>query len=117
MAKIDQHQTQDPDSSPRHDAVDSTHRDRRMEDRLPMLGDVTVKFSGKPVVGSGQNISHEGVYFVAEGAVKVQVVLQGRDEPIAGHVVRVAIMGDGKTGIAVVFDQPVEDEPLEDEPA
>lgn len=82
-------------------------QDRRGEDRRPLTGEVIVRFSDTPLEGSGQNISPEGVYFVSEGAVRVRVWLEGRDEPVEGSLVRVATMGDGKTGIAVAFDQEV----------
>jgi hypothetical protein len=42
------------------------------------------------------------VFFIAEGAVRVLVQVEDR-EPIPAEVVRMTSMGDGKTGIAVVF--------------
>ncbi len=77
--------------------------ERRGEDRQPLGGQVVVRFDDIPLIGSGQNLSQEGVFFVADGAVQVLVQLEGRD-PIVGEVVRMTSMGDGKTGIAVAFN-------------
>ena len=78
--------------------------DRRGEDRQPLGGQVVVRFDDVPLIGSGQNLSQEGVFFVAEGSVQVIVQLEGRDL-IVGEVVRMTSMGDGRTGIAVTFNQ------------
>ncbi len=78
--------------------------ERRGGDRQPLVGNVVVRFDDIPLIGSGQNVSPEGVFFVADGAVRVQVQMEGRD-PVVGEVVRVTSMGDGKTGIAVVFPE------------
>ena len=79
--------------------------ERRGEDRQPLGGQVVVRFDAVPLIGSGQNLSPEGVFFVADAAVQVLVQLEGRDT-IVGEVVRMTSMGDGKTGIAVTFNQP-----------
>lgn len=79
-----------------------TETDRRGGNRQALGGHVVVRFDDVPLVGSGQNISPDGVFFVAEGAVRVLVQLEG-EEPVVGEVVRMTSMGDGKTGIAVAF--------------
>jgi hypothetical protein len=80
-------------------------QERRGGDRQPLMGEVVVSFEDSPLIGSGQNASPEGVFFVAEGAVRVQVQLEGR-EPVVGEVVRMTSMGNGKIGIAVAFPDP-----------
>ena len=82
----------------------SVEDERRGEGREPFGGQVVIRFDNVPLVGSGENISHEGVYFVAKGAVRVLVQMEGQ-EPLVGQVVRMTSMGNGQTGIAVVFDE------------
>lgn len=84
-----------------HQDQDQDH-ERRGGDRQPLAGNVVVRFDDVPLVGSGQNTSPEGVFFVADGAVRVRVQVAGQD-PVVGEVVRMTSMGNGKTGIAVVF--------------
>ncbi len=86
--------------------------ERRGEDRQPLAGQVVVRFDDVPLIGSGQNLSQEGVFFVADGAVRVMVQMEGRDT-VVGEVVRMTSMGDGRTGIAVAFLPPISNpEPL-----
>jgi len=87
-----------------HNQTKQSDQERRGGDREPLAGNVVVRFDDIPLIGSGQNISPEGVFFVAEGAVRVRVQMAG-GEPVVGEVVRVTSMGDGRTGIAVVFPE------------
>ena len=73
-------------------------------DRQPLAGNVVVRFDDVPLIGSGPNVSPVGVFFVAEGAVRVRVQMDGQD-PVVGEVVRMTSMGNGRTGIAVVFPE------------
>lgn len=77
--------------------------ERRTGDRVPMDGPVTVSFDQQQVVGPGQNVSEEGVFFIAEAKIKVRVHLDGTDEWRSAEVVRVQTMGDGQLGMAVRF--------------
>lgn len=86
-----------------HNEAES-EEDRRTNERRPLAGKVVVWFDEVPYTGSGLNVSPEGVFFIADGAVRVWVQLEGRD-PVAGEVVRVASMGNGQTGIAVAFPE------------
>ena len=61
------------------------------------------------MTGSGQNISREGVFFLAEGRVPVHVEIEGRAGSIAGELVRIENMGSGMVGIAVKFDAAHDD--------
>jgi hypothetical protein len=84
----------------------STSIDNRRDPRLPLDGEVTVEFERGSIVGSGQNISQQGVFFTAAGSLPVTVRIAGRDEVVAGELVRVESMGDGRIGIAVRFAAP-----------
>ncbi len=81
-----------------------TQRGRRRSERRPLDGPVVVWFDDTPLVGSGQNVSEDGVFFVADGGVKVRVQIEGKEQ-VVGEVVRVTSMGHGKTGIAVAFQK------------
>jgi len=77
--------------------------DRRVIERVPMEGSVTVFFDEQQVIGPGQNMSEEGVFFVAEAALRVRVLIDGSDEWRDGEIVRVQSMGEGNLGMAVRF--------------
>jgi len=76
--------------------------DRRGSGRRPCATDVTVVFDDGPLVGPSENLSREGVFFVARASLRVRVKV-GDDEWIEGEVVRVQSMGDGNVGLAVKF--------------
>ena len=48
-------------------------------------------------------MSAQGVYFTTAGAVRVNVQVPGNPVAMAGELVRVESMGDGRLGIAVRF--------------
>jgi len=79
--------------------------DRRAE-RHELGGRVTIRFGGDVLVGDGQNISEQGVFFVAQGRIPVEVEVEGRDGVFRGEVVRTENMGGGQVGVAVKFDEP-----------
>ena len=66
---------------------------------------VTITIQTDEIVGPGQNMSSQGVFFVADTSLKVSVSIQGVAEPVEGHLVRVQQMGEGKLGIAVRFTE------------
>ena len=70
-----------------------------------MEENVTIKISTDEIVGPGQNMSAQGVFFVADTSLKVSVSIQGVAQPVEGHLVRVQQMGEGKLGIAVRFTE------------
>jgi hypothetical protein len=76
--------------------------ERRASDRQDCAGPVAVRFVEAQLVGPGANNSSEGVFFVAQGAVRVQVRL-GDGEWREGELVRAQSMGEGKVGLAVRF--------------
>jgi hypothetical protein len=86
-----------------HDEERTVVGERRSERRGVLDGTVTVRFAEQQIVGPGQNISHNGVFFVADGALQVLVELPGDDGWRRGEVMRVQSMGEGKIGIAVRF--------------
>ena len=67
---------------------------------------MSIRFSRDALVGNGQNISEQGVFFVAEGRVVVEVEIEGREGVLQGELVRTENMGSGSVGIAVKFDEP-----------
>ena len=77
--------------------------DRRSPPREPLEGDVVVEVDATRIVGPGQNISDDGVFFIADAAIPVKVRLEGSAEVRTGELVRVESMGGGKVGIAVRF--------------
>jgi hypothetical protein len=77
--------------------------ERRSFDREPMEGTVTVRFAEQEIVGPGQNMSDEGVFFVADGALRVKIQVDGRGTWREGEVVRVQSMGEGRLGMAIRF--------------
>ena len=79
--------------------------ENRRSERIEMDSQVTIRFSGEQLVGNGQNISEQGVFFVAEGRVPVEVQIEGRDGVLTGELVRTENMGAGFVGIAVKFDE------------
>lgn len=81
--------------------------DGRRESRQPLTGQVTITFAADPIHGPGQNISAQGLYFTAEGSLRVQVQVEGRAEPIPAELVRAETMGNGRMGIAVRFLTPM----------
>lgn len=77
--------------------------ERRRTERGPLAGRVTVEMAPEPIVGPGQNISEEGVFFVAETSLRVRVKIDGEERWLDGEVVRVQSMGEGRVGMAIKF--------------
>lgn len=81
----------------------STGVDSRRGERVPLEGAVTVELDAAVIAGSGQNISPQGVFFTADGALPVRVRIHGSEHGVRGELVRYESMGDGRVGIAVRF--------------
>ena len=77
----------------------------RCDPRVDLGERVTIHFEGGCIVGPGQNLSAQGVFFTAAASLPVTVRIDGRDEVVRGELVRVETMGDGRVGIAVRFVQ------------
>jgi hypothetical protein len=71
-----------------------------------MAEQVTITFTCRSIVGPGQNISAQGVFFVADTSIPVDVRIDGVESAVAGELVRVQSMGEGRVGIAVRFVGP-----------
>jgi hypothetical protein len=82
-----------------------TARGSRRAERAALDAPVTITFEAGSIVGPGQNISHEGVYFTAEATLPVTVRVDGRE--VRGHLVRFESMGNGRIGVAIRFTEPV----------
>lgn len=88
-----------------HDTNKSAGIEARREPRVEHEGQVTIELAAGALIGSGQNISTQGVFFSVDGSLPVVVRIEGKAEPIAGRLVRLESMGEGRIGIAVRFDQ------------
>lgn len=80
--------------------------DNRRDPRVDLSQQVTIRFDAGSIVGPGQNISLQGVFFTATASIPVTVAIDGKDEVVRGELVRVETMGDGRVGIAVRFLAP-----------
>lgn len=78
----------------------------RRDPRVDLTEQVTIRFEAGSIVGPGQNISQQGVFFTAAASIPVTVRIAGKDEVVYGELVRVETMGDGRVGIAVRFVAP-----------
>lgn len=87
---------------------DKLTTERRRPERRALEGEVVISFDSPTLIGPGQNISAQGVFFVTDGTLPVRVRVEGQDVDVAGEVVRVESMGDGKLGVAVRFSDPVD---------
>jgi hypothetical protein len=76
---------------------------RRQGPRVGMIENVSVEIAPATIVGPGENISAQGLYFVGDALIPVTVRINGVSEPVRGELVRVQSMGDGRLGIAVRF--------------
>lgn len=81
----------------------------RTSPRVEFESKVTIRFEADSIVGSGENVSDQGVFFVVDGVVPVTVEIEGRDGPLIGELVRVETMAQGQVGIAVKFDERHDD--------
>ncbi|MEZ5962328.1 MAG: hypothetical protein R3F56_00650 [Planctomycetota bacterium] len=77
--------------------------ERRRDFRQSLAGTVTVRLQAQDIVGPGENVSPDGVFFVAEAALPVEVILPGTSEVRQGELVRVTQMGAGRVGVAIRF--------------
>lgn len=84
-------------------ADDSETAERRQDTRRDLAGKVTVRLPAQGLVGPGENVSPDGVFFVADAALQVEVTLPGESEPRRGELVRLTAMGEGRVGIAIKF--------------
>ncbi len=80
--------------------------EHRRDPRVAMDRQVTLEFAAGAIVGPGQNISQQGVFFTAVGGLPVTVHIDGEPVPLKGELVRFESMGEGRVGIAVRFAEP-----------
>jgi hypothetical protein len=83
--------------------------ENRRDPRIELAEQVTIRFEAGEIVGPGQNISLQGVFFTAPASIPVTVRIAGKSEVVRGELVRVETMGDGRVGIAVRFVAPQPD--------
>lgn len=77
--------------------------DVREHARTGFDAEVAIELDAAVLVGSGQNVSAQGIYFTAEGVIPVRVRLGTAPDLVAGELVRVENLGDGRIGLAVRF--------------
>lgn len=77
--------------------------ERRSQERAPLCSNVTVAFADQEVIGPGQNMSDEGVFFIADASLRVKIQVEDSEEWREGEVVRVQSMGEGRLGMAIRF--------------
>ena len=82
----------------------NTSINTRRAERVEFEGTVIIRVDSEAIVGSGQNVSPQGVFFVSEVPIKVKVEIPGRAGIMTGELVRIENMGAGAVGIAVKFD-------------
>jgi hypothetical protein len=75
----------------------------RQTPRVDLSSDVTIQLGETTLVGSGDNISLQGVFFTTDEPITVSVQVADHGE-VRGKLVRLESMGDGRFGIAVRFD-------------
>lgn len=85
-----------------HEANANASIDHRRGPRSEFEGRVTLRFELPSVAGEGRNIAEQGVYLTT-AQLPVTVEIEGHDHPIAGHLLRVESLGEGRFGIAVRF--------------
>ena len=76
----------------------------RVHPRVDLEGEVAIELAAAVLTGSGENISQQGVYLTAQGAIPVRARLPG-GEVVAGELVRVENLGAGRIGLAVRFHE------------
>ena len=89
---------------------DLTPDTNRGTERQPLPDEVTVAIESVTLRGSGENVSHSGVFFIADEVIRVRVSIGGKI--VDGDLVRVESHGHGRTGIAIRFDEASEPLPL-----
>ena len=87
------------------DSIPHSSTNRQFE-RVGFDSTVTIRLAGDAIVGSGQNVSGQGVFFVSEASIPVSIEIDGRPGTLAGELVRIENMGEGLLGIAVKFEDP-----------
>jgi hypothetical protein len=84
--------------------------DRRLRPRSSVLRVVRLAFEPGEFQGSSANVSSDGLYFFAEGSVRVTLRLEGGRTPVEakGRLVRAESVNPTKVGFAVRFDEPLD---------
>lgn len=88
---------QPPDSTP------STGPERRGGDREPTCESATLMPSAGSLGVSVENVSRGGLFAVLQGALELEIKLQGEAEPRRIRLVRSHLLPGGKTGFGFQF--------------
>lgn len=84
-------------------AEDKSTDNRRRGDRRDLTGQVVLQVPAQAVTGTGQNVSEDGIYFLASEGLQVEVHVPGEAEPRRGRLLRLQALGEGRFGLAVKF--------------
>ncbi|GEM_PF-3051378 len=80
--------------------------ERRDEERRPVDGRVLVRIPETCLPGPSRDISRQGLYFLTDRPLKVEVVFED-GTVVGGELVRLGVVREGETGIAVRFADPL----------
>ena len=83
-----------------------TSIDNRRDPRVDLSKQVTIRFEAGSIVGPGQNISLQGVFFTAPASIPVTVCIDGVDKVVQGQLAPVETRGEGSVGVPVRFLEP-----------
>ena len=90
----------------------ATATERRSDGRIEVEGSVCVSIMQADILGPSRNVSREGIYFIAEAELPVEVTLPTSGDKVRGRIVRIGAVRDGEVGVAIKFDVPLSDEQL-----
>jgi len=84
--------------------------DRRNRSRASLQRIVRLTFEPGEFRGASANVSADGLYFFADGTVRVSLRLEGGKKPldVSGRLVRAESVNPTKVGFAVRFDEPLD---------
>jgi hypothetical protein len=88
----------------------SASTDRRVAERVATRRNVRLLFDAGPVPGPSANVSRDGLYFFAEGPIRITIEVEGKSTPVQvrGRLVRAESLNPTSLGIAVRFDEPID---------
>ncbi|HET6202242.1 MAG TPA: PilZ domain-containing protein [Planctomycetota bacterium] len=90
--------------------VSAEAAERRTADRFASRRNVRIYFDAGPVPGPSANVSRDGLYFFADGPIRLTVEVEGRKKPVEvrGRLVRAESLNPTAVGIAVRFEEPID---------
>src|SRR5262245_45328127 len=95
--------------------VSAETAERRASARCATRRNVLIFFDAGPVPGPSANVSRDGLYFFADGPIKLTVEVEGKRKPVEvrGRLVRAESLNPTAVGIAIRFEEPIDPASLE----